>query len=236
MIARLENGTDRLSTAPSKAPALFFGLFSRRYRWGLSARGFVVSGFSFVILFVALIREIHPFLAITSPVPSDILVVEGWMNEYGIRQAAAEYANGHYRHLFTTGGPTMGNGGYINDYNTSASVGAELLMNAGIPREAVQMVPSKVIERDRTYNSAIALKNWFNDHDFHAGSVNVITAGCHARRTRLLFKKVLGGQVTVGIIAVASPDYDAAHWWRYSEGVEEVIKEGAAYLYARLFF
>jgi uncharacterized SAM-binding protein YcdF (DUF218 family) len=202
----------------------------------LSARGFVVLGFTFVTVLVVLIRESHPFLAITSPVPSDTLVVEGWMNEYGIQQAAAEYANGHYRHLFTTGGPTMGNGGYINDYNTSASVGAELLMNAGIPREAVQMVPSKVIGRDRTYNSAIALKNWFNNHDFHARSVNVITAGCHARRTRLLFKKALGGQVTVGIIAVASPDYDAARWWRYSEGVEEVVKEGVAYLYARLFF
>jgi hypothetical protein len=39
-----------------------------------------------------------------------------------------------------------------------------------------------------------------------------------------------------GIIAVPNPDYDAPHWWRYSEGVEDVVKEGVAYLYARLFF
>jgi hypothetical protein len=36
--------------------------------------------------------ESYPFLAITSPVPSDNLLVEGWMHEYAMRAAAAEYA------------------------------------------------------------------------------------------------------------------------------------------------
>jgi uncharacterized SAM-binding protein YcdF (DUF218 family) len=158
------------------------------------------------------------------------------MNEYTMKQAAAEYARGHYLHLFTTGGPTMGKGGYINDYNTSASAGAELLKKAGIPPEAVQMVPSRVMERDRTYSSAVALKNWLHDHDLHVTAVNIVTEGCHARRTRLLFQKALGSDVTIGTIAISSLDYDATHWWRYSEGVEEVIGETIAYIYARFFF
>jgi len=54
------------------------------------------------------------------------------MNEYAMKQAAAAYEGGNYRHRFTTGGPTMGKGGYINDFNTSASVGADLLKRAGI--------------------------------------------------------------------------------------------------------
>ena len=37
----------------------------------------------------------------------------------------------------------------------------------------------------------------------------------------------------LGVIAVPDPDYDARHWWRYSEGVKDVISEGAAYLYAK---
>src|SRR5205814_7146012 len=84
------------STSPSKPKALA-GLLVRRYRWGLSARGFIVLGLTLATGFVAFVLESHPFLAITSPVPSDTLVVEGWMNEYAIRQAAAEYASGHYR-------------------------------------------------------------------------------------------------------------------------------------------
>ena len=223
------------STSSSKQMALA-GLLVRRYRWGLSARGFIVFGFSLATVFVAFVLESYSFLAITSPVPSDTLVVEGWMNEYAIRQAAAEYASGHYRHLFTTGGPTMGKGGYVNDYNTSASVGAELLKKAGIPRESVQMVPSRVMDRDRTYSSAIALRDWLDDHDLHVTSVNIVTESCHARRTRLLFHKALGPDVMIGVIAIASPDYDATRWWRYSEGVEEVVGETIAYMYAKFFF
>jgi len=223
------------STSSSKHMALA-GLVVRRYRWGLSARGFIVFGFSLATVFVAFVLESYPFLAITSPVPSDTLVVEGWMTEYAIQQAAAEYATGHYRHLFTTGGPTMGKGGYINDYYTSASVGAELLKKAGIPPEAVQMVPSKVMERDRTYSSAVALRKWLDDHHLRVTAVNIVTESCHARRTRLLFQKALGPDVTIGTIAISNPDYDATHWWRYSEGVEEVIGETIAYIYAKFFF
>jgi len=223
------------STSPSKQRAVA-GLLVRRYRWGLSARGFIVFGFTLATVFVVFFLESYAFLAVTSPVPSDALVVEGWMNEYAIRQAAAEYARGHYRHLFTTGGPTIGKGGYINDYYTSASVAAELLKKAGIPREAVQMVPSRVIGRERTYSSAVALRDWFREHNTPVYSINVLTAGAHARRTRLLYQKALGRNVTVGIIAVSNPDYNPKQWWRYSDGAREVIGESIAYIYAKFFF
>jgi hypothetical protein len=67
-------------------------------------------------------------------------------------------------------------------------------------------------------------------------SINIVTEGAHARRTRLLFEKAFRGEVSVGIIAVPNPDYDGAHWWRYSDGVREVVGEAIAYIYARLFF
>jgi hypothetical protein len=35
---------------------------------------------------------------------------------------------------------------------------------------------------------------------------------------------------------VPNPDYDAKHWWQYSEGVRDVLSEGVAYLYAKFFF
>jgi uncharacterized SAM-binding protein YcdF (DUF218 family) len=122
--------------------------------------------------------ESYPFLAITSPVPSDNLVVEGWMHEYAMREAAAEYAIiGTFLRLVVR---TIGKGGYINDYYTSASVGAELLQKAGIPREAIQMVPSHVNGRERTYSSAIALRDWFRDNT-PVDTINVVTEGAHAR-------------------------------------------------------
>jgi hypothetical protein len=67
-------------------------------------------------------------------------------------------------------------------------------------------------------------------------SINVLTEDAHARRTRLLYHKAFGKSVTVGIIGVANPDYDSTQWWRYSDGVREVIGESIAYIYARFFF
>ena len=42
--------------------------------------------------------------------------------------------------------------------------------------------------------------------------------------------------MTVGIIAVSNADYNPKQWWRYSDGVREVIGESIAYIYAKFFF
>ena len=182
---------------------------------------------------IIVVLRIYPFLAVTERVNADVLVVEGWVHPYAVEASAEEFKNRHYRQIFTTGGPVVGKGGYINDYQTSASVGAGMLRKRGIPTELIQMVPSRVIGRDRTYSSAIALRDWFHDHQVQVSSLNVVTEGAHARRTRFLFKKALGREVQVGVIAIPSPDYDADRWWSYSEGVEEIIRETIAYIYVK---
>ena len=178
----------------------------------------------------------YPFLAITHRVDANILVVEGWIHEYAIRAAVKEFQDNHYQRVFTTGGPVGGSGGYINDFYTSASVGADLLKKCGLPDERLQMVPSRVMDRDRTYGSAIALRKWFRDHNMVVSGIDVVTEDLHARRTRLLFQKALGKDVQVEIIAVANVDYPAKRWWHYSQGLKDVVSESAAYLYSRLFF
>jgi uncharacterized SAM-binding protein YcdF (DUF218 family) len=179
---------------------------------------------------------IYPFLAITHRVNASVLVVEGWIHEYAIRAASKEFQSNHYQRIFATGGPVEGNGGYVNDYQTSASVGADLLKKYGLTNESVQMVPSRVMDRDRTYGSAVALRNWLRDNNVRVSGIDVVTESLHARRTQLLYQKVFGRHVPVGIIAVPNPDYNPKDWWRYSDGVREVLGESIAYLYARFLF
>lgn len=212
------------------------GLLNRKERWGLSGRGWLVSlslgaGLTGWILF-----GIHPFLAISQRTEADVLVVEGWVHEYALRAAVEEFNAGSYKRVFTTGGPVTGLGRYVNDWQTSASVGADVLKRVGLPAEVLQMVPTREMNRDRTYASAIALRNWFREQGLAVRAVNVLTEDAHARRTRLLFQKALGDQVVVGVISAPNPDYDAKRWWRYSEGVREVFSETVAYVYARLLF
>jgi uncharacterized SAM-binding protein YcdF (DUF218 family) len=214
----------------------FFGLLNRKERWGFSWKGRLVVVLLLVGLAISFVYGAYPFLAVTHRVDTDVLVVEGWIHQYAIRTATDEFQSGHYQRVFTTGGPIAGMGGYTNDYNTSASVGAGRLKAAGLSSEFVQIVPSHVNELDRTYSAAVALRNWFREHRVTVHGVNVVTEDAHARRTRLLFQRALGNHIAVGVIAVPNPDYDAKRWWRYSEGVREVVSESVAYLYARLLF
>jgi len=147
-----------------------------------------------------------------------------------------EFKNGSYERIFTTGGPEDGTGGYVNDYYTSASVAAEGLKKFGIRDDLVQMVPSRVFARERTYSSAVALRDWFREHNISVHSINVLTEDAHARRTRLLYQRAFGKNVAVGVIAISNPDYDPKDWWRYSDGVREVIGESIAYTHAQFLF
>ena len=213
-----------------------WGIFIRKNRWGLSWRGRLILVCILLLTSSMLLKSVYPFLAVTHRVNSNVLVVEGWVHEYAIQAAVDEFRSGGYRQVFTTGGPVEGNGRYINDYNTSASVGGELLKKNGLASASVQMVPSHVIDHDRTYGSAVALGHWLSDHDIKVSGINVVTENVHARRSWLLFQKALGNRVSVGIIAVRNPDYEPKRWWSCSEGVRDVIGETVAYVYAKLFF
>jgi uncharacterized SAM-binding protein YcdF (DUF218 family) len=212
------------------------GIVIRKERWNFSWYGWMVVALMLLLGAVGLVHTIFPFLAVTHRVDADVLVVEGWVHEYAIRTAISEFQTSHYQRVFTTGGPIAGMGGYTNDYNTSASLGAGRLKAAGLSPEFVQMVPSRINDRDRTYSAALALRNWFREHHAGVRSINVVTEDVHARRSRLLFQKAFGPGVNVGIISIPNPDYDSTHWWRYSEGVREVVSESVAYVYAKFFF
>jgi uncharacterized SAM-binding protein YcdF (DUF218 family) len=238
-ISRVEESTPRTSPRLSRIArpnTRLFGLVTRKERWGFSWKGWLLALGLLIGLAISLVWNIYPFLAVTQRVDTDVLVVEGWVPQYAIRAAITEFHSGHYQRLFTTGGPITGMGGYTNDYNTSASLGATRLRAAGLDPNLIQMVPSRVSERDRTYGSAVALRDWFQEHRLDVHAINVVTEDVHARRSRLMFQKALGPGVKVGVIAVPNPDYDSGQWWRYSEGVKEVVSEGVAYVYARVFF
>jgi hypothetical protein len=48
---------------------------------------------------------IHPFLSENRPVHAEILIVEGWMPDYGLIETRKIFQQGNYRLLLTTGGP-----------------------------------------------------------------------------------------------------------------------------------
>ena len=181
------------------------------------------------------IRRVQPFLAVTAPAPGGVLVVEGWMTNYGLDEVLAETRRTPYAALYVTGGP-LERGEPLSEYKTYADLGAACLAKLGASNPSPQAVPAKEAYKDRTYYSAVALRDWLQAHGTLPAKINLVSLGAHSRRSRLLFEKAFGPGVEIGIIAVPDRGYDAEHWWRTSQGFRVVTDELIGYLYARLVF
>jgi hypothetical protein len=182
------------------------------------------------------VRNAESFLAVTDSKPGGILVVEGWASDYVLRDAIAEFRRHQYSKVYVTGVP-IDSGSMLVAYKSFAELGAVRLIKLGLSTNVVQAVPAPSVRRDRTYDTAVALRDWFEARHLSCPSpVNVLTEGPHARRSRLLFEEALGSRVTVGIIAAPPGNYNSSRWWRSSAGVRNVLGEALAYIYARFFF
>jgi uncharacterized SAM-binding protein YcdF (DUF218 family) len=212
----------------------FFGLVNKRERWGISTRGYVVFAVCFVVGVALAIFWVHPFLARTDREPADILIVEGWLPDYAIKQAAEEFQSGGYKSILVTGGP-LGQGTALSRFDSFAAVGAATLEADGVAANALVILPSKYTKRGRTYECASTVNAWLLKKGVEPIGVNIVTSGTHARRTQLLYRKVLAKRMPVGVISIASAEYDSDHWWQYSAGVKAVIGDVSGYINA-LFF
>jgi len=206
-------------------------LIHRQQKWTLTAQGWGVALLSIVTLITFTMTHIQPFLAVSSPIKADVLVVEGWLPDYALKQAFAEFESGDYRQIITTGGP-LDKGSYLVQYKNAAELSAATLKALGLKKEKLIVVPAPGVIKDRTYAAAIAFSQWLSTSDLKLESINLYTYDAHARRSWLLFKKALGPKIKVGVIAAETLDYEPKKWWSSSAGVREVIDETIAYIYA----
>ena len=227
-------GCSAVGTAASRTKLA--GLIIRKECWRLSWRGWVALLFAGIVLALTLQYTLYGFLAVADPVPpSECLVVEGWMQADELRQAYAEFKQGGYR-LIITSGCRVTDQWDPKLVVTYADWAASKLRRIGVPNDLIQAVPSYVQRKDRTYSSAVAVREWMERQGIHVTQLNVVTEGAHARRSRLLFQKAFGSNVKIGVIPIEDEQFDPAQWWRTSEGVREVLGESIAYIYARCFF
>lgn len=163
------------------------------------------------------------FLATTQRQEADVLVVEGWISSEGIWAGAQEFQTGNYAYVIATGGLT-GERWNTRRWNY-AEVAEEQLLRAGVPRSRVLLAPSRDSETQRTYQMALSAQEALHAHGLEPRGINVFTRGAHARRSRLIFEKVMGRQIKVGVISWSPQDPKAERWWKSSERAEDLIKE-----------
>jgi hypothetical protein len=126
-------------------------------------------------------------------------------------------------------------GHFLSGYNSLAEVGARTLVKLGIDSLRIVAVPSQFVRKDRTFEEAVALKDWLERSGTPEKSLNLYSLGCHSRRSHLLYAHLLGKNYKLGIVACADRSYDNRKWWRYSNGVRSIADESLAYVYALMF-
>ena len=214
-----------------RKPQIKISLIRRREVWAITWEGWVIAIASLIITMTFIITNIHPFLAVNAPIKADILVVEGWLPDYAVESAIAEFKKGGYRQLVTTGLP-VSKGYYLAEYKNYAELTAATCIALGFDKDKVVAVPAPNVVKHRTAASAIALRDWLATSGLKVDSINLYSFGTHARRSWMVFKQVLNPEIKVGIIAAESQDYNPQEWWKSSEGFRTVTGEIIAYIYA----
>jgi hypothetical protein len=207
-------------------------LIRQKKVWVLTVWGWLVSLICLISFFTFMLASIHPFLAYSAPIQADVLVVEGWIHDYAIKEAIAEFERGNYQKIITTGLP-LPRGYYLSDYRNFAELTAATLVALDVEPDKVIAVPAPDVSQNRTIASAVALRQWLEDSDLSIDSINLLSFDVHSRRSWLIFKNVLAPDVAVGAIAVPSRYYNPKRWWTSSEGVRSILSEAIAYFYVR---
>ena len=165
------------------------------------------------------------YFSLTRRLPAEVLVVEGWIGDDGVHAAAKEFEQHRYRYLVTTGG--LAEKG--QDHPNYAQLAEQELIRSRVPCDRIILAPTGQIERQRTYESAVAARQALQRSGLHPELLNVFTLGPHARRSRLVYAKVYSPGTQVGVIAWVPSDYDVEPWWRSKARIKCLLKETIGY-------
>lgn len=211
-----------------------WGLLEYKSQWTLTVKGWLLLVLFSLTLIIIFVTQIHSFLAVQAPIKADALLIEGWVSDSVIKGAVAEYQQGRYQVIITTG-QSLDRGSFLSQYQNYAELTAATLIVLGIPQDKIIPIPIPATKINRTATAAKTVQNWLNHSNLKIKSMNIYSFDVHTRRSWLLYEKMLSPNIKVGAIAHPSDYYDPNFWWAYSAGFRSITNEALAYFYALLF-
>lgn len=175
------------------------------------------------------------FLTLNEPVKAKTLVIEGWIEDYALKNAVELFKRDHYKHLIITGVPLTQWEDYVIFPNT-AQAAAAVIRSYGFKDSIYEAVIPTTILINRTYNTGVATRIIMTGHPDWGKSFNIYSVGVHSRRTHLMFERAFGDSYNVGIIADTDRSFNPKRWWRSSKGFRNVSNEFVAFMYVSVFF
>jgi len=172
------------------------------------------------------------FLSLTKRQPAEILVVEGWIGNKALKAAAVEFKQEGAGYIVTTGG--LSNERWSEKRYSYAEMARYELTRAGVPPDRIIAAPAVQVETQRTFEMAAAAWRTIQAKLPPSTAINVFTIGPHARRSRLVFSKVFGSGIEVGVISWSQSGRETEPWWHSSERADDFLKETVGYFFELL--
>jgi hypothetical protein len=152
------------------------------------------------------------------------LVVEGWLDDDDLAGAIPLATSGQYERVVTSGGPIQ-TWRELQPWPSYAERAADYLRRHGVREIPVVAVPAPELAQERSYLSAVFVRDWARGEGLSLAAIDVFSAGVHARRSRLVYRMAFGPAVEVGIVAAPPQRYRLDRWWETSEGAKAVLGE-----------
>ncbi len=161
------------------------------------------------------------------PRVADYVLVLGGDRQTRPFAAAALYRAGLARNVLL---PTAGLADEEDDLvPPEHEIARRVLRRGGVPEDAVIVLPGVV---HSTFDEARALAHFLDERP--NGSVTVLTSDYHTRRTRWIFRRVVGERPSVHFAGVPPDGYGAGNWWRSEDGFRAYCFEYLKFGYYRL--
>ena len=205
-------------------------LFVKKEGVSLTVWGWMCLFICFTLGVFACVANVDSFLSYSQPIDANILIVEGWVPDYVLKEAIEQFNRGRCEFIVTTGGP-LARGYHLSQHKTYAELAAASLLKMGVPEDRVKALPCPRVKKDRTRESALEVQRWLSENP-KIVRLRLMTLGPHARRSYLIYRKILPSIYGLGVTSVTNEQYHPDTWWRTSAGVREIMSEGVAYLYA----
>ncbi len=171
-----------------------------------------------------------------------IAVVEGWLQPAMLSKVTADIKRKNYELIVTTGGG-IEESFYNIDEMSFAERTKQYLIASGIDAKHVVALPAPYAKVDRTYYSAVLVRDWLvrNNYDFSA--VNVYSGYAHGYRTRYLYQTAFKyasnhteKNTQFGVYSALGVQSKLEGWWQESQSAKIVVGELAGLLKAWLWF
>lgn len=169
-----------------------------------------------------LLITLYSFLRVNKPIKAEALVVEGWMSESMLKEAAEEFLIRGYSYCLVSGKPKR--------YSP-----VKVLVSFGVNPSVIGIVQAETKKGHNTYHMALAAQQWFVQNHPEIKTINVFTAGPHGRKSWIIFKRVFGRKFNVGVISLSVSADHPKLGWKNIQGFKNMVRYLKGYVYAKVW-